>query len=65
MAAKMRRRPYGGDAHQEIREAGCGVFWQLAREIVGPDGEPAYPDRCDRLDYRGEMAIVLGKPAAI
>jgi hypothetical protein len=25
----------------------------------------AYPDRCNRLDYQGEIAIVLGKPAAI
>jgi hypothetical protein len=45
MAANMRCRPYDGDAHQETHEAGCGVFWQLAREIVGPDGELAYPDR--------------------
>src|SRR6516164_9431877 len=61
MAVKMRRRPYEGDAHQEIRKAGFWGFWKLAREIVGPDGELVYPDRCDRLDYEGEIAIVLGK----
>jgi acylpyruvate hydrolase len=26
-----------------------------------PDGELIYPERCDRLDYEGEIAIVLGK----
>ena len=61
MAVKMRRRPYEGDPHQEIRRAGFWGFWKLAREIVGPDGELVYPDRCDRLDYEGEIAIVLGK----
>src|SRR5260370_16133535 len=61
MAVKMRRRPYEGDAHQEIRKAGFWGFWKLAREIVGPDGELVYPERCNRLDYEGEIAIVLGK----
>jgi 2-keto-4-pentenoate hydratase/2-oxohepta-3-ene-1,7-dioic acid hydratase in catechol pathway len=61
MAEKMRRRPYEGDAYQEIRKAGFWGFWKLAREIVGPDGEVIYPDRCDRLDYEGEIAIVVGK----
>jgi 2-keto-4-pentenoate hydratase/2-oxohepta-3-ene-1,7-dioic acid hydratase in catechol pathway len=61
MAVKMRGRPYEGDAHQEIRNAGFWGFWKLGREIVGPDGELVYPDRCNRLDYEGEIAIVLGK----
>ena len=61
MAMKMRRRPYEGDAYQEIRKAGFWGFWKLAREIVGPDGELVYPERCNRLDYEGEIAIVLGK----
>jgi 2-keto-4-pentenoate hydratase/2-oxohepta-3-ene-1,7-dioic acid hydratase in catechol pathway len=61
MAEKMRRRPYEGDAYQEIRKAGFWGFWKLAREIVGPDGEVIYPDRCDRLDYEGEIAVVVGK----
>jgi 2-keto-4-pentenoate hydratase/2-oxohepta-3-ene-1,7-dioic acid hydratase in catechol pathway len=61
MAEKMRRRPYEGDAYQGIRKAGFWGFWKLAREIVGPEGELVYPDRCDRLDYEGEIAIVLGK----
>jgi 2-keto-4-pentenoate hydratase/2-oxohepta-3-ene-1,7-dioic acid hydratase in catechol pathway len=61
MAEKMRRRPYEGDAYQQIRNAGFWGFWKLGREIVGPDGELVYPDRCDRLDYEGEIAVVLGK----
>lgn len=61
MAVRMRRRPYEGDAYQEIRKAGFWGFWKLAREIAGPDGELVYPDRCNRLDYEGEIAIVLGK----
>ena len=36
-------------------------FWKLGREIVGPEGELIYPERCNRLDYEGEIAIVLGK----
>jgi 2-keto-4-pentenoate hydratase/2-oxohepta-3-ene-1,7-dioic acid hydratase in catechol pathway len=61
MAVKMRRRPYEGDAYEEIRKAGFWGFWKLAREIVGPDGELVYPERCNRLDYEGEIAIVLGR----
>ena len=61
MAVKMRGRPYEGDAYQEIRNAGFWGFWKLGREIVGPDGELVYPERCNRLDYEGEIAIVLGK----
>jgi acylpyruvate hydrolase len=61
MAVKMRGRPYEGDAYEEIRKAGFWGFWKLGREIGTPDGELVYPDRCDRLDYEGEIAIVLGK----
>src|SRR5690349_2868850 len=61
MAVRMRGRPYEGDAYQEIRNAGFWGFWKLGREIVGPDGELVYPERCNRLDYEGEIAIVLGK----
>jgi 2-keto-4-pentenoate hydratase/2-oxohepta-3-ene-1,7-dioic acid hydratase in catechol pathway len=61
MAVKIRCRPYEGDAYEEIRKAGFWGFWKLGREIVGPDGELVYPERCNRLDYEGEIAIVLGK----
>jgi acylpyruvate hydrolase len=61
MAVKMRGRAYEGDAYQEIRNAGFWGFWKLGREIVDPDGELVYPERCNRLDYEGEIAVVLGK----
>jgi 2-keto-4-pentenoate hydratase/2-oxohepta-3-ene-1,7-dioic acid hydratase in catechol pathway len=61
MAVRMRGRPYEGYAYQEIRNAGFWGFWKLGRNIVGPDGELVYPARCNRLDYEGEIAVVLGK----
>jgi 2-keto-4-pentenoate hydratase/2-oxohepta-3-ene-1,7-dioic acid hydratase in catechol pathway len=64
MAVKMRGRAYEGDAYQEIRNAGFWGFWKLGREIVGPEGELIYPERCNRLDYEGEIAVVLGKRGA-
>src|SRR5262249_13518763 len=39
MAVKIRRRPYEGDAYEEIRKAGFWGFWKLGRDIVGPEGE--------------------------
>jgi 2-keto-4-pentenoate hydratase/2-oxohepta-3-ene-1,7-dioic acid hydratase in catechol pathway len=61
MAVKMRGKPYEGDAREEIRKGGFWGFWKLGREIVAPDGELPYPERCNRLDYEGEIAVVLGK----
>ena len=61
MAVKMRGKPYEGDAREEIRKGGFWGFWKLGREIVGPEGDLVYPERCNRLDYEGEIAIVLGK----
>jgi 2-keto-4-pentenoate hydratase/2-oxohepta-3-ene-1,7-dioic acid hydratase in catechol pathway len=61
MAVKMRGKPYEGDAREEIRKNGFWGFWKLGREIVGPDGDLVYPERCNRLDYEGEIAVVLGK----
>jgi len=61
MATKMRGKPFEGDAREEIRKGGFWGFWKLGREIVGPEGELVYPERCNRLDYEGEIAVVLGK----
>ena len=52
---------FEGDARQHIRDTGIWGFWKVLREYVGPGGEVVYPKRCKRLDYEGEMAIVLGK----
>ena len=50
-----------GDAHQNIRDTGIWGFWKVLRDYVAPGGEVVYPKRCKRLDYEGEMAIVLGR----
>jgi len=36
-------------------------FWKVIHDPLGPDGEVVYPARCDRLDYEGELAVILGK----
>jgi 2-keto-4-pentenoate hydratase/2-oxohepta-3-ene-1,7-dioic acid hydratase in catechol pathway len=36
-------------------------FWKIIREPLGPDGAVVYPARCDRLDYEGELAVILGR----
>ena len=61
MAEKMRGKPFEGDPTQEIRKGGFWGFWKLNREFVGPGGNLVYPERCNRLDYEGEIAVVLGK----
>ena len=61
MSLKMRGKPFEGDPREEIRKGGFWGFWKLAREFVAPDGELVYPARCNRLDYEGEIAVVLGK----
>ena len=61
MAVKMRGKPFEGSAHEEIRKNGFWGFWKLHREFVGPDGDLVYPERCNRLDYEGEIAVVLSK----
>jgi acylpyruvate hydrolase len=61
MAEKMSGKPFTGDAHARVRDAGIWGFWKVLREVVGPDGEVVYPKKATRLDYEGELAIVLGK----
>lgn len=61
MAEKMTGKPFAGDAHAHIRNAGIWGFWKIGREIVGPDGPLIYPRKATRLDYEGELAIVVGK----
>jgi acylpyruvate hydrolase len=64
MAARGRNpdaKPFTGDATAEIRKGGIWGFWKITREMVDPDGELQYPSRANRLDYEGELAIVIGK----
>ena len=48
-------------AAARIRDNGIWGFWKVDRITAGPDAEVPYPGRADRLDYEGEVAIVLGK----
>jgi acylpyruvate hydrolase len=64
MAARGRNpdaKPFTGDPTEEIRKGGIWGFWKITREMVDPDGELQYPSRANRLDYEGELAIVIGK----
>ena len=64
MAARGRNpdaKPFTGDPTAEIRKGGIWGFWKITREMLDPDGELQYPARCNRLDYEGELAIVIGK----
>ena len=61
MAEKMQRKPYAGDAYAQLRSNGIWGFWKVNRSVVGPGGEVIYPKKANRLDYEGELAIVLGK----
>ena len=50
-----------GDPRERVRSRGFWGFWKVDRESVGHDGQVIYPQRATRLDYEGELAIVLGK----
>lgn len=60
-AANSGVKPFEGDARQVIRDTGIWGFWKVVRDYVGPGGDVIYPKRCQRLDYEGELAIVIGK----
>lgn len=51
------------EAATQIRESGIWGFWKVGREAADPDAELPYPSRATRLDYEGEVAIVLGRRA--
>lgn len=38
-------------------------FWKDSATLMGSDNDIFYPDRCERLDYEGEVAVVLGREA--
>ncbi|HEV8016496.1 MAG TPA: fumarylacetoacetate hydrolase family protein [Stellaceae bacterium] len=45
---------------REIRAPFIWGFWKVS-DPIGPEEDMIYPTRCDRLDYEGELAIILGK----
>ena len=49
------------EAATRIRESGIWGFWKVGRAAASPGADVPYPGRADRLDYEGEVAIVLGK----
>lgn len=48
-------------AGRDVRQPFIWGFWTVIRDPLGPGGEVIYPARCDRLDYEGELAIILGR----
>jgi hypothetical protein len=65
MAVKMRRRPYEGDAYQEIRKAGFWGFWKLARDIVGPVARSSTRNAAVGLITRGRSQSCSASTASI
>lgn len=60
-AKRGEMRAMSGDARKSIRDTGIWGFWKLDRDCAGPDAEITYPARASRLDYEGEIALVIGK----
>jgi len=46
---------------REARAPFIWGFWKIAHDAVPSGGEVIYPARCDRLDYEGEVAVILGR----
>ena len=64
MAARGRDaagQSFAGDFTREIRSRGIWGFWKIDRESCGPEDEVIYPSSATRLDYEGEVAVVIGK----
>jgi len=49
------------DVYKQSRAKGIWGFYCFPENAAGPDEEVVYPARTDRLDYEGEVAVVLGK----
>jgi acylpyruvate hydrolase len=47
----------------EARQNGIWGFWKIAQNVVGPDEDVIHPKRSQRLDYEGEVTMILGKKA--
>jgi len=65
-SAGIRRGMTGQDTtEQEVyetaRREGLWGFWKVNHGLLGPEDALAYPRRTERLDYEGEVAVVLGK----
>jgi acylpyruvate hydrolase len=49
------------DVYKQSRAKGIWGFYCFPENAAGPDEDIVYPARTDRLDYEGEVAVVLGK----
>ncbi len=49
------------DVYKESRKRGIWGFYCFPENAAGPDEDVTYPARTDRLDYEGEVAVILGK----
>ncbi len=49
------------DVYNESRKRGIWGFYCFPENAAGPDEDVIYPARTDRLDYEGEIAVILGK----
>ncbi len=47
--------------YDAARREGQWGFWKVNHELLGPDEALTYPRRTQRLDYEGEVAIILGQ----
>jgi 2-keto-4-pentenoate hydratase/2-oxohepta-3-ene-1,7-dioic acid hydratase in catechol pathway len=49
------------EVYRESRKRGIWGFYCFPENAAGPDQDVIYPSRTDRLDYEGEVAVILGK----
>lgn len=49
------------ELYHQSRQRGIWGFYCFPENAAGPDEDVSYPGRTDRLDYEGEVAVVLGK----
>jgi acylpyruvate hydrolase len=47
--------------YEEARKRGIWGFYCFPENAAGPDEDIVYPSRTDRLDYEGEVAVILGR----
>ncbi len=47
--------------YEDSRKKGIWGFYCFPENAIGPDEDVIYPSRTDRLDYEGEIAVILGK----
>ncbi len=48
------------ELYDQSRQRGIWGFYCFPENAAGPDEDVVYPSRTDRLDYEGEVAVILG-----